>query len=114
MQKRIKYRKFLRLIARMLKAGIQTLGGRVQDELGSPQGSIASPVIANIFLDHVLDQWFTQIVTQHCRGYSAILRYADDSSAVFEFEDDAQRFMRVLPNDWRSTDYALIWRKPNC
>jgi len=45
--------KFLRLIARMLKAGVQTPGGVVQDELGSPQGSIVSPVIANAFLDTV-------------------------------------------------------------
>ena len=55
--------KFLRLIARMLKAGVQTPGGVVYDELGSPQGSIVSPVIANAFLDHVLDQWFVAIVT---------------------------------------------------
>ena len=49
---RIADRAFLRLIARMLKAGVQTPGGVVYDELGSPQGSIVSPVIANVFLDH--------------------------------------------------------------
>jgi RNA-directed DNA polymerase len=76
---------------------VQTPGGVVQDELGSPQGSIVSPVIANVFLDYVLDRWFTTVVTQSCRGYCALIRYADDSIAVFEFEDDAQRFMRVLP-----------------
>jgi group II intron reverse transcriptase/maturase len=89
--------KFLRLIARMLKAGVQTPGGIVQDELGSPQGSIVSPVIANVFLDHVLDQWFATVVTLHCRGYCTLLRYADDTLALFEREDDAHRFMRVLP-----------------
>ena len=61
--KRIKDRKFLSLIARMLKAGIQTPEGRVEGKQGSPQGSIVSPIIANILLDHVLDQWFTAIVT---------------------------------------------------
>jgi RNA-directed DNA polymerase len=81
----------------MLKAGVQTPGGTVQDELGSPQGSIVSPVIANVFLHVVLDQWFTTIVRQHCRGYCALIRYADDSIALFEFEEDARRFMRVLP-----------------
>ncbi|WP_249370314.1 reverse transcriptase domain-containing protein [Acaryochloris marina] len=90
---RIKDRKFLRLILRMLKSGVQTPGGVIYDELGSPQGSIVSPVIANIFLDHVLDQWFTQVVTKHCRGYCAIIRYADDGILVFEHEDDAHRFM---------------------
>lgn len=94
---RIKDRKFLQLIARMLKAGVQTPGGVVVDELGSPQGSIVSPVIANIFLDHVLDQWFSQVVRQHCRGYCAIIRYADDTLVLFEREDDAHRLMRVLP-----------------
>ena len=94
---RIADQTFLRLIARMLKAGIQTPDGVVYDELGSPQGSIVSPVIANAFLDHVLDQWFTKTVSQHCRGYCTLIRYADDALALFEHEDDAQRFMRVLP-----------------
>ncbi|ABW32255.1 group II intron reverse transcriptase/maturase [Acaryochloris marina] len=102
---RIKDGNLLRLIARMLKAGIQTPGGVVYDELGSPQGSIVSPVIANIFLDYVLDQWFTNVVRHHCRGYCAIIRYADDVAAVFEHEEDAIRFMRVLPR--RLEKYGL-------
>lgn len=97
LSERIADQKFLRLIARMLKAGVQTPGGVVYDELGSPQGSIVSPVIANAFLDHVLDQWFVTVVRQHCRGYCALIRYADDALAVFEREDDARRFWRVLP-----------------
>ena len=122
MQERIKDRKFLHLMARMLKAGVQTPGGIVQDELGSPQGSIVSPVIANVFLEHVLDQWFTQIVTRHCRGDCAILSSADDSIAVFEFEDDAQRCMRVLPKRLEKSGLRLnrdntqpkrVWQAPS-
>ena len=94
---RIADQRFLRLIARMLKAGSQTPGGVVYDELGSPQGSIVSPVIAHAFLDHVLDQWLVTTVTQPCRGSCALLRYADDALVLFECEDDAHRFMRVLP-----------------
>jgi len=71
---RIADQAFLRLIARMLKAGVQTPGGVVYDELGSPQGSMVSPVIANAFLDHVLDQWVVQTVRQHCRGSCALIR----------------------------------------
>jgi RNA-directed DNA polymerase len=56
LRQRIKDRKFRQLVARLLKAGVQTPGGVVQDELGSPQGSIVSPVIANGFLEQVLDQ----------------------------------------------------------
>jgi RNA-directed DNA polymerase len=94
---RIKDRRFLRLIARMLKAGVQTPGGVVQDELDSPQGSIVSPVIANVFLDKVLDQWVATTVKAHCRGYVELIRDADDTLLVFAREDDAQRGMRVLP-----------------
>ncbi|WP_026100779.1 group II intron reverse transcriptase/maturase [Synechococcus sp. PCC 7336] len=97
LSERIQDRRFLRLIARMLKAGVQTPGGVVYDDLGSPQGSIVSPVIANVFLDYVLDRWIASVVTQHCRGYCQSIRYADDAVVVFEREDDARRFMRALP-----------------
>lgn len=105
MRLRIRDERVLRLITRMLKAGVQTSEGVVVEERGSPQGSICSPVIANIYLDYVLDQWFTEVVRQHCRGYCSIVRYADDVIAVFEREDDAQRFMRVLPR--RLEKYGL-------
>jgi RNA-directed DNA polymerase len=94
---RIADQQFLRLMARMLKAGVQTPGGGVYDELGSPQGSMVSPVIANAFLDHGLAQWCMHTVRHHCRGYGALIRYADDAVAVCEREDDARRVMRVLP-----------------
>jgi retron-type reverse transcriptase len=102
---RIKDRKFLRLIARMLRAGVQTPGGVMVDELGSPQGSIVSPVIVNIFLDHVLDQWFSQVVCHHCRGYCSLIRYADDTVVLFE---------RECHYDWRNSDSRSIKLKPNC
>ena len=65
---RIADHRFLRLMARMLKAGVHTPGGVVYDKLGSPQGSMVSPVTANAFLDSVLDQWVVQTVRQYCRG----------------------------------------------
>jgi RNA-directed DNA polymerase len=91
--------KLLRLIARRLKAGGHTPGGVGQEELGSPQGASVSPVLAHVFLDTVLDQWFATVVTRHCRGYGAILRYADETMALCERADDAHRLLRVLP--WR-------------
>jgi group II intron reverse transcriptase/maturase len=94
---RIADQKLLRLIARMLKAGVQTPGGVAADELGSPQGSMVSPVIANAFVDQVLDQWLVTVVRQHCRGYCALIRDADDALAVVEREGDARRVWRVLP-----------------
>ena len=104
---RIADQAFLHRIARMLKAGVQTPGGVVYDERGSPQGSIVSPVSANAFLEHVLDQWFVQTVRQHCRGYCALIRYADDALVVFEHGQDAQRFMRVLPQRLRKFGVCL-------
>jgi retron-type reverse transcriptase len=97
LSERIADQKLLRLIARMLKAGVQTPGGVVADALGSPPGSMVSPVIAKAFVDHVLDQWLVTVVRQHCRGYGALIRYADDALAVCEREDDARRVWRVLP-----------------
>jgi RNA-directed DNA polymerase len=94
---RIMDRRFLHLIARMLKAGVQTPGGVVQDERGSPQGSMVSPVIANVFVDKVLDQWVATTVKAHCRGYCSRIRDADDTRLVCAREDEAQRVMRVLP-----------------
>ena len=97
LSERIAEGKLLRLIARRLKAGVQTPGGVVEDELGSPQGSIVSPASAKAFLDHVLAQGFVQTVRQYCHGDCALIRSADDALAVVEREDDAQRFRRVLP-----------------
>ena len=97
LSERIQDRRFLRLIARMLKAGVLIGSELVFEEQGSPQGSIVSPVIANVFLDKVLDQWFDRVVKQHCGGYCELIRYADDVVAVFERETDALRFMKVLP-----------------
>src|SRR6266498_933489 len=87
---RIQEKKFRRLRARRLKAGVQRPGGVGQDELGSPQGSIVSPVIAHVCLDTVLDQGVATMVKSHCRGDSACMRYAADTLLVFAREDDAR------------------------
>ena len=94
---RIKDRRFLQLVGRLMKTGVQSEAGIVYGEAGSPQGSIVSPVIANVFLDHVLDQWFEEVVKHYCGGYCSLIRYADDALVMFEREEDARRFMRVLP-----------------
>jgi len=103
---------FLRLSARRLKAGVQTPGGGVYDELGRPQGAIVSSVIAHAFLDHVLDQGFVQTVRPHGRGYCALSRYADDALGVCEYEQDAQRFMRGLPQRLGKFGVGLNHEKP--
>ena len=94
---KIRDRKFLRYVKRMLIAGVLSEGEcRITDE-GTPQGSIVSPVLSNIFLHHVLDEWFEKVVKKHCRGKAWLVRYADDAVACFEYESDAKRYARALP-----------------
>jgi RNA-directed DNA polymerase len=94
---RIAAQTFLRLSARLLKAGGQTPGGSVHDARGSPQGSLVAPALAHALWDHVLDQCFGGVVRHDCHGYCNLLRYADDALAVCETADDARRWLRVLP-----------------
>jgi group II intron reverse transcriptase/maturase len=120
LSERIADRKFLRLIARMLKAGVQTPGGVVYDEFGSPQGSIVSPVIANAFLDHVLDQWFVQTVRQRpapvCRRRAGRVRakgrrpplHAGASQAAREIRSSSQRAEDPSDRLWQTTDVADV------
>jgi len=97
LKQRIDDEPFVRLIRKWLKAGIlETDGQVIHPETGSPQGGIISPMLANIYLHYVLDVWFEEIVKGHCRGAVYLCRYADDFVCAFEYEDDAERFYRVL------------------
>jgi RNA-directed DNA polymerase len=94
---RIDDRPFLGLIQRWLKTGILETDGRViMPQEGSPQGGIVSPILANIYLHKVWDQWFEEEVQSHCRGTAYFCRYADDFVAAFQCETDAQRYYEVL------------------
>ena len=64
--------------------------------MGVPQGSSLSPLLANVYLHYVLDDWFENVVKQHLRGAATIVRYADDFICTFENETDAQRFQEAL------------------
>jgi RNA-directed DNA polymerase len=95
---RIDDRAFLHLIGKWLKAGVlETEGQVVHPETGTPQGGTVSPVLANAYLHYALDLWFTKVVKAHCRGEALLCRYADDWVCAFRYQDDAERFYRVLP-----------------
>lgn len=78
MRMKIKDPKFMRYIIRMFKAGILSEGEFKITEEGVPQGSVCSPVMANIYAHHVIDTWIEQDVQPRCHGRVKLFRYADD------------------------------------
>ena len=94
---RIDDKNFLNLIRKWLKAGIFEKDGKIiKPETGTPQGGVISPVLSNIYLHYVLDEWFEDVVAQHCIGNVFICRYADDFVCAFQNLYDAERFYKVL------------------
>lgn len=89
--------KIICLIGKWLKAGVVEDGQVHYPACGSPQGGVISPLIANIFLHHVLDEWFIKQARPKLQGRSFLIRFADDFVLGCENEEDAQRMMRVLP-----------------
>ncbi len=87
----------IRLIGKWLNAGV--VEGEIisYSEKGTPQGGVISPVAANIYLHHVLDEWFIKEVKPRMKGYSFIVRFADDFIIGSQYEEDARRIMEVLP-----------------
>jgi group II intron reverse transcriptase/maturase len=95
---RINDRALLNLIRKWLKAGILDTDGQVLlPDSGTPQGGIISPILANVYLHYVLDLWFKKVVKKHCTGEAMIVRYADDFVCAFRYQEDAERFYKVLP-----------------
>jgi RNA-directed DNA polymerase len=105
LRKRVNDGSLLRLIKRMLEAGIMDGKELVFPEKGSPQGSVLSPLLANVYLHEVLDKWFAEVVTAHCTGKVVLIRYADDFIIGCQRADDAARIMRALPQ--RFAKYGL-------
>jgi group II intron reverse transcriptase/maturase len=94
---RIQDPKMLRLLERFLKAGIMIELRFYSTDEGVPQGACLSPILANVYLHYVLDQWFTDVVRPRLKGEAHIVRYADDFICAFELEQDATSFQEVLP-----------------
>ncbi len=86
----------LTLINKFLKAGYIDERLLIRTEKGTPQGSILSPMLANVFLHYVLDTWFNSVVKNHVGGFCEIVRYADDFVSVVQNAGDAERIERAL------------------
>ena len=85
-----------RMIDKWLKAGVLEDGLLRHATEGSPQGGVISPLLSNVFLHHVLDEWFEGEVSPRLRGRSALVRFADDAILAFETYHDAKRVIDVL------------------
>ena len=93
---RIGDERLIRLIIRMLKSGIMEDGLVKASERGTPQGSILSPLLSNVYLHYVLDLCFSRRVKLQARGEAYYFRFADDFVACFERRDDARGFRQRL------------------
>jgi len=89
-------KKFLRYIVRMFKAGILADGELRVSEEGVVQGSIASPILSNIFAHYVIDEWFEEVVKKHCKGTVSLFRYCDDAVICCRYRSDAERVRTAL------------------
>lgn len=87
----------LRLIGKWLNVGVLEDGCITHPESGTPQGGVISPLLANIYLHEVLDEWFEVAVKPRLAGRAFLVRYADDFVMGFDFEEDARRVLAVLP-----------------
>jgi group II intron reverse transcriptase/maturase len=93
---RIGDRRIVRLIKKWLKAGVMEQGRWYETEEGTPQGSVISPVLANLYLHYVLDLWVDQWRRKQARGDVIIVRYADDAVLGFQNREEAEQFLEQL------------------
>jgi RNA-directed DNA polymerase len=105
LSQRIRDGVLLRLIGKWLNAGVMDGNQLFHPHTGTPQGGVISPLLANIYLHEVLDDWFARRVQHRLNGQSALIRYADDAVFIFKREDDARRVLSALFG--RVAEYGL-------
>jgi RNA-directed DNA polymerase len=97
LRRRVRDGMLLRLIDKWLDAGVLEEGSLSYPEAGTPQGGVISPLLANVYLHYVLDEWLEQEVKPRLRGRAFLIRYADDFVIGFTDGADARRVLEVLP-----------------
>jgi len=95
-QHRVADPRVLRLIQKWLQAGVSEDGQWSETKVGTPQGAVASPLLANVYLHYALDQWVEVWRKKVARGDVIIVRYADDFVMGFQYRTDAERFQKDL------------------
>ena len=104
-ERRIGDGSILRLIRKWIQVGVIEDGRLLVTETGTGQGQVISPLLANIYLHYVLDEWFEHEVKPRLRGMAAEIRYADDFILCFQYREDAERVLAALPK--RFAKYGL-------
>jgi RNA-directed DNA polymerase len=97
LQERIADKSVMRLVGKCLRVGVLDGNEFTRPIEGTAQGSIISPLLGNVYLHHVLDLWFQDVVVPRLRGCAHLVRYADDFVIGFERREDAEAVLRVLP-----------------
>jgi len=97
LKKKVNDGALLRLIGKWLNAGVLDQGCLQRPESGSPQGGVISPILANVYLHYVLDEWITGAVQPHLSGEYFVVRFADDFVIGCAERSDAERVYAVLP-----------------
>jgi len=108
---RIKDGVIRKMIDKWLKAGILEDGQVSYPEEGTPQGGSISPLLSNIYLHYVLDEWFIEQIQPLLKGKSFIIRFADDFLLGFTDKEDAERVMKVLPKRLKKYSLSLNQEK---
>jgi retron-type reverse transcriptase len=91
---RVADRRILRLIRKWLKAGVSEDGQWSETKLGTPQGAVASPLLANVYLHYLFDLWADVWRRKVAKGDVIIVRYADDLVVGFQHRTEAERFLK--------------------
>ena len=104
-EKRVRDGRVLRLLRKWIQVGVIEEGRLLVSETGTGQGQTISPLLANIYLHGVLDEWFENEVKPRLRGEVHEIRFADDAVLCFQYKEDADKVMEVLPK--RFAKYGL-------
>ena len=104
---RIADRRIIRLIQKWLKAGVSEEGEWTETKVGTPQGAVVSPLLANIYLHYVFDQWAKQWRRKTAQGDMIVVRYADDAVLGFEQRKEAEAFLEQLRERMRKFGLEL-------
>ena len=104
---RIADRRMIRLIQKWLKAGVSEEGEWSETTVGTPQGAVVSPLLANIYLHYVFDLWVKQWRRRSARGDVIVVRYADDAVLGFEHRTEAEAFLEQMRERMRKFGLEL-------